>query len=41
MYYKLNFLKLSNKPSPKLSMDVSNNWIAYLSFNNKGAVFAT
>ena len=39
MYYKLNFLRFSNKLSPKLSMDVSNNSSAYLSLNKKGALY--
>ena len=39
MYYKLNFLRFSNKLSPKLSMDVSNNSSAYFSLNNKGALY--
>lgn len=39
MYYKLIFLRYSNKLSPKLSMDVSNNSIAYLSLNNNGALY--
>ena len=39
MYYKLNFLRYSNKLSPKLSMDVSNNSIAYLSLHKNGALY--
>ena len=34
-----NNIFFSNKLSPKLSMDVSNNSIAYLSLNNNGALY--